>query len=72
MNLKKKEKSKENFKEKDLFKMEETEENEEETEEINADDEENSTLQKIKKLNWKTDSNLYESAIQVKEINILM
>ena len=75
MNLKKKDNFKEEFKEKDLFKIDDEEENnadDDNDNENNEDEAEESQFsQNLKKLEWKTDSNLYTSAIQVKEINII-
>ena len=72
MKLQKKSSTKQKFKHEDLFKEneEDAEEKEESVnEEENAENAENRPSSNPHKLNWVTASNLYNSAILVKEIN---
>jgi hypothetical protein len=71
MKLKKKAEIKDtsNFKDMDLFKNEEGENSENEEAPEEEEDEDQNTP-KFHRLHWVTTTNLYDSAIKVKEINI--
>ena len=71
MNLKKKLEAKNimNFKDMDLFQKEEDENEASENEEDNNTEEEDDKLKQVHRLNWVTATNIYDSAIMVKEIS---
>ena len=72
MNLKKKteDKKRPEFKDMELFKNENEEEENSVNEEPQDDEDEENAAPKFHRLNWQTKTNLYDSAIMVKELNV--
>jgi hypothetical protein len=70
MNLKKKSETKNivDFKDMDLFQKEEDENENSDNEEENNNEEEEK-MNQVHRLNWVTSTNLYDSAVMVKEIS---